>query len=453
MSVRQNVLLSSANKSVITDLNNDVRLNFPSNLFFKSPKVLKLLNFDLECEIVTLGSTNNTLLVSYTDNNGIARNYKIVVPFSSDIKVDYDLALAVQGALNSEDYIDYDIIFTVNESSVTNVITNFKVESEATTSAYIIQSTLPCTISFKHKDSIGPLMGFGSGIYENNTVFTSTATQSIATYNYIDVYNESGNHNLIDSQAGIHVPFPNYSDYNCKMALFDSYGNYIPSNNTDNPDDLSISIHATEGLRHYDSIGKLLITIQNAMNTYSNSFTPPADFYVKYDFTEHRVTIINKTGAVFGIGFDFENIDGVITSGSLHAVLGFEQKSYLNITSITSTRPSLSYENCFSNDYILFCSDISNNSTDLNIIGIGNSDNIKSNGILFAIPYESVRNFTPVDTEYYKIDISCSGFSLGYKNQIFNETNINQVNFYLRTLSGRCVSSNCQWTALLSFEF
>lgn len=443
MSVRQNVLLSSANKSVITDLNNDIRLNFPSNLFFKTPKVLKLLNFDLECEIVTLGSTNNTLLVSYTNNNGIIQNYKVVVPFSSDIKVDYDLAQAVQTALNSIDYADYDIIFTVNESSVTNVITNFKVESEATTSAYIIQSTLPCTISFKHKDSIGPLMGFGSGIYENNTVFTSTATQSIAAYNYIDVFNES-------SATGV---FPNYSDYNCKMALFDSYGNYIPSNNINKPNDLTISIHTNEGLQHYDSIGKLLITIQNAMNSYSNYFTPPADFYVKYDFTEHKVTIINKTGAVFGIGFDFENIDGVITSGSLHAVLGFEQKSYLNVTSITSTRPSLSYENCFSNDYILFCSDISNNSTDLNIIGIGNSDNIKSNGILFAIPHESARNFTPIDTEYYKIDISCSGFSLGYKNQIFNETNINQVNFYLRTLSGRCVSSNCQWTALLSFEF
>lgn len=443
MSVRQNVLLSSANKSVITDLNNDIRLNFPSNLFFKAPKVLKLLNFDLECEIVTLGSTNNTLLVSYIDNTETLRNYTIVVPFSSDIKVDYDLAQVVQTALNSITYTNYDLSFTVNESSVTNVITNFKVESEATTSAYIIQSSLPCTISFKHKDSIGPLMGFGSGIYENSTVFISTATQSIAAYNYIDVFNDSGNTEI----------FPNYSDYNCKMALFNSYGVYIPNANTNNPEDPTISIHPNDGLIHYDSIGKLLITIQNAMNAYSTYFTPHADFYVKYDFTEHKVTIINKTGAVFGIGFDFQNINGTLTSGSLHAVLGFEQRSYLNITSITSIRPSLSYENCFSNDYILFCSDISNNSTDLNIIGIGNSDNIKSNGILFAIPYESMRNFTPNDTEYYKIDISCSNFSLGYKNHIFNESNINQVNFYLRTLSGRCVSSNCQWTALLSFEF
>lgn len=443
MNVKQNILLSSANKSVITDLNNDIRLNFPSDLFFKAPQILKLVNFDLNCEIITLGPTNNTLFVIYTDDTNVLRTYKVVVPFSSSIKVDYDLAQAVQTALNAIDYDNYDISFTVNESSVTNVITNFKVESDATTSAYIIQSTLPCTISFKHKDSIGPLMGFGSGIYTNLTTFTSTATQSIATYNYIDVYNESGD-------TGV---FPNYSDYNCKMALFNSNGDYIANSNTNNPYDPTISIHSNASLVHYDSMGKLLITIQNAMNAYSTYYTPHANFYVSYNFETNKVTITNKTGATFGIGFDFENISNTNTSGSLHSVLGFEQKSYLNVVSITSTLNSLVFENCFSDDYILFCSDISNNSTDLNIIGIGNADNIKSNGILFAIPFAEVKHFTPKDTDYYKIDISSSAFSLGYKNHIFNENNINQVNIYLRTLSGRCVSSNCQWTALISFEF
>ena len=410
MSVRQNILLSSANKSVITDLNNDIRLNFPSDLFFKAPHILKLINFDLDCEIITLGSTNNTLLVSYTDTNGQYQSYKIVIPFTSDIKVDYDLAQAVQAELNSISYTNYDLSFTVNESSVTNVITNYKVESDSTTSAYIIQSTLPCTISFKHKDSIGPLMGFGSGVYSNLTEFVSTATQSLAAYNYIDIYNDSG-------ESGV---FPNYSDYNCKICLFNSNGDYI--SNPNNSSDTTISLHSRDGLIHYD-------------------------------FNTNKVTITNQTGAVFGIGFDFENILNTDTSGSLHYVLGFEQKSYLNVTSITSTRESLSFENCFSGDYILFCSDISNNSTDLNIIGIGNSNNIKSNDILFAIPYKSIKNFTPLNTDYYQIDISSSAFSLGYKNHIFNDNNINQVNIYLRTLSGRCVSSNCQWTALISFEF
>ena len=123
------------------------------------------------------------------------------------------------------------------------------------------------------------------------------------------------------------------------------------------------------------------------------------------------------------------------------------------MTSIESVKPSLSFDNSFADDYILFCSDISNNSNDINIIGIGNSDNIKSNNIIFAIPFSSIKNFSPVNSTFYKIDISNSAFSLGYKNKTFNDNNINMVNFYLRTLSGRCISSNCQWNALISFQF
>ena len=441
MSIRQNILLSSANKSVVTNLNNDITLNFPSNLFYKAPNYLELINFDLECELITLGSSNNTLLVSYTNTLGEFKSHLVVVNFTYDIKTDYNLAQALKNALNSISYDNYNISFDVQETSIVNVVTNYKVELDSTTSSYNILSTLPCTISFKHKDSIGPLMGFGSGVYENVTIINGTSTQSIATYNYVDVYNDSGN-------TGI---FPNYDDYNCKMCLYDSNGTYIQ--NSFNSYDTTISLNSSLGLIHYETIGKLLITIQNAMNIYSNNFTPAANFSLTHNPITNKITITNKTGASFGIGFDFENINNIITSGSLHYILGFEQKSYINITSIESTRRSLTFENAFADDYLLFCSNISANSNDINIIGIGNADNIKSNDIIFAIPFTSIKNFSPIDSAYYKIDISNSAFSLGYKNKTFNENNINMVNFYLRTLSGRCISSNCQWNALISFQF
>jgi hypothetical protein len=441
MSIRQNILLSSANKSIVTDLNNDITLSFPSNLFYKSPNYLELINFDLNCELITLGSSNNTMIVRYKNTLGINKSHTVVVTYTSDIKTDYDLAQAVKTALNAVSYDNYNITFDVQETSIVNVITNFKIEIDSSTTSYNILSTLPCTISFKHKDSIGPLMGFGSGIYENITQINGTSTQSISAYNFVDVFNNSGD-------TGI---FPNYDDYNCKMCLFDSNGNYIQ--NPTNSNDSTISIHADVGLTQYESLGKLLITIQNAMNVYSNSFTPAANFSLTHNSITNKITITNKTGASFGIGFDFENINNMVSSGSLHYVLGFEQKSYINITSIESIKPSLSFENIFADDYMLFCSDISSNSNDINIIGIGNSDNIKSNDILFAIPFTSIKNFSPIDSAFYKIDISNSSFSLGYKNKTFNENNINMVNFYLRTLSGRCISSNCQWNALISFQF
>jgi hypothetical protein len=380
MSVRQNILLSSANKSVVTNLNNDITLNFPSNLFFKAPNYLELINFDLDCELITLGASNNTLIISYTNNLGIYKSHIVVVNFAYTIKTDYDLAQTVKNALNSITYDNYNIVFDVQETSITNIVTNYKIEIDASTTSYTIISTLPCTISFKHKDSIGPLMGFGSGVYENVTIINGTSTQSISTYNYIDTYNDSGN-------TGI---FPNYDDYNCKMCLFDSNGNYIQ--NLNNSSDTTISINIEDGLIHYETIGKLLIIIQQAMNVYSNYFTPTANFSLTHNSKTNKITITNKTGASFGIGFDFENINNVISSGSLHYILGFEQKSYINITSIESTNTSLSFENSFADDYLLFCSDISNNSNDINIIGIGNYDNIKANDIIFAIPFSSIKN-------------------------------------------------------------
>jgi hypothetical protein len=373
--------------------------------------------------------------------SGELKKYTIVVEYTASIKTDYDLCQVIKTALNAPDYDGYDLVFDVTESSITNIITNVKVEIDASTTAYSITCSNPCTISFEHKDSIGILIGFGSGVYEDVTLISGTSTQSISSYNTIDVYNDSGNNSI----------FPNYNDYNCKMCMFDSNGDLIP--NSINSNDTTISINHTVGLSHYDSIGKLLRIIENAMNSYQNVFSPVANFVIDYNYTTNKVKITNSTGARFGIGFDFDNIGGFITSGSLHFVLGFEQKSYTNITSIESLRGSISYENTFADDYILICSDLSNKSADLSIIGIGNSNNIKSNDILFAVPFVQSRQFTPIDSSFYKVDISNSPFSLGYKNRKFSPENPNLVNFYLRTLSGRTIAANCQWNALISFSF
>lgn len=441
MSLRQNILLSNANKSVVTNLNNDITLNFPSNLFFKPPSFLELINFDLSCELLLFGNTNNTLIISFTNDLGVYKTYTVIVEFSKVITTDYQLCQAIKTALNAVTYDNYDITFDVTESSITNVVTNFKVELDASTTAYSITCTKPCTISFNHKDSIGMLIGFGSGVYENVTLISGTSTQSISAYNYADVYNDSGNNGT----------FPNYNDYNCKMCLFNSNGTLIP--NSVNSNDTTISINSELGLTQYDSIGRLLKIIETAMNVYSSSYSPAANFVIDYNYTTNKVKITNTTGAKFGIGFDFDNIGGIVTSGSLHFILGFEQKSYINITSIESPKTSLTYENTFSDDYILLCSDLSNNSADLNILGIGNANNIKANDILFAIPYAQSRQFSPVDSSFYKVDISNSPFSIGYKKRSFSDANPNLVNFYLRTLSGRSIAANCQWTALISFNF
>lgn len=760
--IRQNVLLSNANKSNVYNLNNDITLNFPTNLFFKAPQFIELLNLDLNSEIILFGNTNNSLYIIY---NNI--KFLIVVEYKDAIKTDFQFAQAVKKALNNPRNIDNpgeftsygdDLSFDVKESSIENVVTNYKIERESFTTAYTITCNYPCTIDFNHKDSVGPLLGFGNGIYTNVTEIGGTSTQSISAYNYIDIINASGSTGNNDP-AG---PFPNYNDVNCKMVLYNSEKLIIP--NKYKKQDTTISLNLGLSTLQYENIGEVLAIIEDQLNEYKDEFLPVANFVVSYNNSTQKITIDNLTGAKFGIGFDFSNItkdrimtstnatdwksatsgcnndwqsvahgilggkdilvavsssglnervmiaedslynwrcietpednywtsitwspelelfvavassgtnrvmtspdginwtlqsasvnnewrsitwggssgnkmfvavassgsgnrimtspdgvnwttrsstennywtsvtwspelnlfcavassgtnrvmtssnginwfaqtasdnfewrsvtwggttgdkkfvavassgdhrvmisdnginwyrhlaiannywtsvtwsplnkfvavassgvynrimystDGVTwtaiskapinmdwnsviwaggnlnslvsvgssfgnSSGSLHYILGLEQKSYFDLTSITSITELLCYEQIFADDYILICSDIVNNATDLNVIGIGNADNIKSNNIIFAIPLSQSKHFSPVDSSYYRINISASKFSLGYKNKLFNSNNPNLVNFYLRLLSGRHISCTSQFTMQLSFLF
>lgn len=441
MSLRQNILISNANKSLLYDLNNDVQLSFPSTLFFKAPTSIELVNFDMISEINLFGNSNNVISVSYYLESGELQKYDIVIDFTPQIKTDYELCQTIKQALNSVDYLEKpNLTFDVTESSINNVVTNPKIEVDSSTTSYSIKASEVVNLLFDHKDSIGTLLGFGAGKYENVMEISGTSTQSISAYNYIDSFNES---------ADIKV-YPNYNDVNCKMCMYDSNGDYLV--NFDDPLDSSVSINTTVGLVRYESIGKLLLAIENDMMKYANSFNPPAYFQVNYDYITRKVSIKNRTGARFGIGFELSKETGNVTSGSLHSVLGFEQKTYINNTEFVSPNISKSFENTFPDDYILVCSTLGNKSADTNILGIGNLNNVKSNDILFAIPQTLIRNFMPVDTSIYRANISNSQFSLGYKERKLSGNAV-FVNFYLRTLSGRHISSNVQWSALFSFIF
>ena len=761
--IRQNVLLSNANKSNVYNLNNNITLNFPTNLFFKAPQFIELLNLDLNSEIVLFGDSNNSLYIIY---NNIT--YLIIVEYKDAINTDYQFAQAIKTALNNPrnvnnpaEFASYgdNLTFDITESTIENVVTNYKIERESFTTAYTITCNNLCTIDFNHKESIGPLLGFGNGTYTNITEISGTSTQSISAYNYVEIINASGSTGN-GNPAG---PFPNYNDVNCKMVLYNSDRLIIP--NKYKKHDTTISLNLGLSTLQYENIGEILQLIENNLNDYSTEFSPAANFLVSYDNLTHKITISNTTGAKFGIGFDFSNItkdrimtssngttwasktsgcnndwnsiaygnvggkdmlvavassglndrimiaedtinnwrcitspadnnwtsitwssdlglfcavatsgtnrvmtspnginwtlrnasannewrsvtwggangnkmfvavsssgtnnrvmtsidgitwishsstennewtsvtwspdlnlfcavaasgtnrimtspnginwtaknaqdnfewrsvtwggpignkkfvavassgvghrvmtstngsnwnrqhsvadnywtsvtwsqlnifvavassgqynrimystDGITwtgvskspinmdwnsviwadgnintlvsvgssfgnTSGSLHYILGFEQKTYLDIGSITSVTETLSYEEIFADDYILICSDIVNNANDLNVIGIGNADNIKSNNIIFAIPLSKSKHFSPNDSSHYRINISASKFSLGYKNKLFNTNNPNLVNFYLRLLSGRHITSTSQYTMQLSFLF
>jgi hypothetical protein len=319
--IRQNVLLSNANKSNVYNLNNDIYLNFPTNLFFRPPKFIELLNMDLNAEINLFGNTNNSLLVIYKNITHL-----IVVEFSTTLKTDYQLSLALKYALNNPrdpdnpnillPYSDNDLIFDVTESSIENVVTNYKIEREAFTTAFTIKTNnKQCIIDFNIKDSIGPIIGLGNGTYtlpfDNEYQISGTSTQSISAYNYIDIINSSGT----TSSGELAGPYPNYNDVNCKMVLYDSNKRIIPNKYKQHDTTISLNTNVS-GMSQYENIGEVLDLIEEQLNDYSSYFTPNANFLVAFDNNTEKVTIKNTTGAKFGIGFDFSNItrDRIMTS-------------------------------------------------------------------------------------------------------------------------------------------
>lgn len=447
--ITQNVIVSNANKSNVFDLSNDVLLSFPPKSFYAAPKFIELLHADLRVEINMFGNTNNTMMVIFDEEQ-----YIIVLDYTNKrIKSNEDFSDCLEDALNNprdpndpnifKAYSDIRLSFKVIPSSIEHVITNYNPERDATTTAFAIKSTLTCSLDFNHKDTIGSLIGFGGGLYENSTEFNGVSTQSITAYNYIEVMNIS---------ASITETFPNYGDVNCKMILFDSDKNMIPNNIIDF--DATVSLNKDLPIQQYSTIGDVLKLIEDQLNEYVDYFTPPAEFEVTYNPEFNKVTINNKTGAKFGVGFNFADIDECgNSSGSLHYILGFKQKNYYNVSTITSDAIPLIFDYQFSDDYVLICSDLIKSALDIGVIGIGNADNIKKNDTMFAIPLSQISNFSPYNSYNYRVNIANSKFSQSYSDKVFSASNPNYVNIYLRLLSGRHITCVSQFIMSLSFIF
>jgi hypothetical protein len=492
--IKQNILISSSNKSDISNLNNDITLRFPNKIFFKPPSEIQLVNFSAKYETTVFGNTNNhfvlTINPDYPSNFGNIKDYNVVPHFNPALYDDQQLAAAIEAALNVEvtEFINpsltqypagggpnpdippvpsstYDtypgLSFICSYTTIEIIIDNYQIEQDDSTSIYTITATRPVKFQFDVKDSIGPLIGFGNGVYDNVTSLEGTSVQSIEKYHSISVLNDS----KLSLQNNI-FPFPNFNDIDCKMDLYDSTNIRIPnidhpgtpgSYDTD-PGDITISIGAAGTALYYKNIWNLLLLLETELNRYSASYTPPAEFRIYYDYRTNLITMKNIGGLVparWGFSFDFALPDnGVrVTSGSLHKILGFVQNSYFGQTEYTSVVPSRTFSNIFADDYLLLCSDLISNNTDRNVIGISNGDALKSNNILFAIPVSSTDNFTPISIEHYTLNIESSAFSIGYREGEFDDENRAELNFYLRLLSGRHIQSTVNWTALLSFTY
>lgn len=255
-----------------------------------------------------------------------------------------------------------------------------------------------------------------------------------------------------------------YGDINCKMMLYDSNNDIIP--NISYPGfDTTISLHPkTMDTWNYDHIQKFLRDLQIEMNRYKTKFIPYAKFELTYDYVERKVHIKNKTGARFGIGFNFLKDGNFITTGSLHKILGFEQTEYLGLNEYISVYKTLIFDLTYSDDHILICADLIRKDQDNNVdvIGLGNPNYIDMNNVLYAIPLSQCKEFRPINSLDSYIDLSESKFMTDlcgldtFKDICGHDCKMDipiEVNFYIRLMSGRHLKLNSNWTATLKVEF
>jgi hypothetical protein len=236
--------------------------------------------------------------------------------------------------------------------------------------------------------------------------------------------------------------------------LYDSTGTLIQ--NLVNNNDSTISLkynNPTDGPILYKTIYEYLKLIEDALNEYSESFTPFANFKILFNYETYKLTIENTTGALFGIGFDLYNETNQTNNyGSMHNELGFPKKTFLGIKSITSFTKCQIMDYIYPNEYIFLSSDEKFYNIESNHItnflsraySVNPNDNIIDNKIIYPISLDLLNKY---------IDINLKNqYTITIDQSIIKQINLTIIAFYIRLRSGRHARIN-KWDMVFEIDY
>lgn len=431
---KRSFFVSNLNRNNNLGTINDIEITFPDGIFSSKIKTIELRHMYIDYEYETLGSSNNQFYIIYPEN---ATPTLITINITDIVKTDDQLATLIANAINSTLGTT---IFQVTHFPVSETENNVYRDTFSSISNYVIYTAnnQNFDLSFHLRNSIGPLIGFGTTDYSNASSYTGGNIPSITLYESIYIRNAAFDSNKV---------YDNSSDIACKMNLYDSDNNLIE--NLINNRDTTISLPLADN--YIDDVSTYIDLIDTELNSYNDKFTPTANFKTTFDYTTYKFTITNTTGAIFGIGFRFNN-NGMNNYGSMHQQLGFEKKNYLGITSITSIKPATIFANAFYNDYILLCSDLVFDNYDVQFAILGSNVSYSFYDSLFIIPSSAIidNSYIPTFKEDAIINIATSKFA-----KLYNE-NIDEaktVVFYLKSTNGRHIKINTQWTITIDIGY
>ena len=439
MADKRNFIVSNLNDTNLTEVSNNITTVFPDGIFSGKIDSIILNKFYIDYEYDLLGASNDQFIITYPIS-GIPTTITVSQQNLSNIdipKTDEDLALLITNAINNtlgttifQVYYNNPITYSNDIYAInTNLLSNYTIY---TTNGQLFN------LNFSLRNSIGPLIGFGNNVYNNSYTYTGSNIPPVGAYESIKVHN---------SAYAIFKEYDVFTDLNCKMNLYDSNNNLISSNI--DPRDTTISLPIANDYIY--NVGTLIQILENNMNQYSNVFNPVAVFKINFNYSTYKFTIINTTGAKFGIGFRFNNIN-LNNYGSLNKVLGFDKINYINITSIESIKPALIFKNSYYNDYIMVCSDLIKSNFDTSLLVLGSQTTYTFYESLFVIPANEIINniYIPLHKTDYTVNIASSWLA-----KQFNEKSnaVKSVEFYLKSTTGRHIHINSQWNINITITY
>ncbi len=437
---KRTFILSNLHRNETSDANNDITITLPNSIFSGKVESINMKHMYIDYYTETVGTSNYEFYIRYPET---ADKRKVLLDISSSassiIYTDNDLAALIASSIN-----------TTVGSNAFNVYFNQIISS--TSDVYRDNSDLLCSytifttdntnfsLDFSSKVSLGPLIGFGNGIYSGTYSYKGGNIPPLSAYEAIHIANKA--------YDPIFRQFDVSTDIACKMDLYDSTGTLIP--NYIDTRDTTISLPIVNA--YITNVNDFITYLSTELNRYTASFTSGTQFNVSYNVDTGKFTITTNNDSVFGIGFRFNRPDGTNNYGSMHRQLGFDKAIYKGYKSITSTYIAKIFSNAYISEYLFVCSDLIKYNYDTSLIVAESGNSASMYESIFTIPVKQIINYsyTPAFSDEHKVRIHASKLAKLYNEDL---PDAKTINFYLKLSSGRHIKLNTQWSIKFEIEY
>ena len=438
---KRTFIVSNLHRDETSDVNNDITITLPDSIFSGKIESINLNHLYVDYSTETIGTSNYEFKITYpATSSPVTVSLDINQYDSTIVKTDSDLASLIASSINSalgttSFQVYFDQIIISNQDVYrdnSDLLSGYTIFVD-TNSDFVLDFS-------SNQKSLGPLIGFGNGVYSGSYSYRGGNIPPIYAYEAIRISNKAYDTTFKE--------YDQLTDIACKMDMYDSNNNLIP--NYLDPRDTTISLPIVNG--YISNVNDFVSYIETEMNRYASSFASGTTFNVEFDYQTYKFTFSNTENVQFGIGFRFDRGDRNNNYGSLHRHLGFDKQLYLGVKSIISIKEAKIFSKAYVAEYLFVCSDLIKYNYDTSLIVAESAGGASQYESIFTIPVSQIDNgsYSPLFEDEHRVRIHSSMLAKRYNEAL---TDPKTINFYLKVSSGRHIKMNTQWSLKFVIEY